>query len=149
MKTTSYSNLRLSTSLYLLTPSALDISLFTHTFGSRHLFIYSHLRLSTSLYLLTPSALDISLFTHTFSSWHLFIYSRAHIFKASISFTKFCDAVYYEHKKCSVSHNWNNLALFLAAVCSRTMAITERSGGSSWLRGVHFGDYSCMAIDLL
>jgi len=28
----------------------------------------------------------------------LFIYSRAHIFKASVSFTKFCDALYYGHK---------------------------------------------------
>jgi len=45
------------------------------------------MKMNKNNFLLTPWALDIS-----------FIYSRAHIFKASVNFTKFCDAVDYGHK---------------------------------------------------
>ena len=37
-------------------------------------------------------------YSHLGLSIALFIYYHAHIFKASVSFTKFCDAVDYGHK---------------------------------------------------
>jgi len=45
------------------------------------------MKINENDFLFTPWALDIS-----------FIYSRAHIFKASVSFTKFCGAVDCGHK---------------------------------------------------
>ena len=79
-------------------------------------------------------------YSHLVLSISLFIYSRAHIFKASVCFTKFCDAVFYGHKYV-MFHKLKQFGTSLSRYLFKNYAITESSGGSSWLRVVGTGTF--------